>query len=137
MPLPTKELQIAYQSNWLKKRRQEWVAANGPCKQCGSDQNLFVCNKDESNKITKGVWGWSEDRRKEELQKATVLCGGCFEDHKSELRRKPISHGTGYAYKKRGCRCDPCKANHAQKRKSQPSRAGKKSQYATGNAIQI
>jgi hypothetical protein len=126
MPMATKFDQNAYAVQWVRKRRAAWLAQNGPCKQCGSDKDLRVVNIDWANKFAKGVWGWKEDRRLEELKKASVLCQTCFDDKHSEDRRKPINHGSTYAYMNRECRCEVCRKAHAERRRNQPSRIGKK-----------
>jgi 5-methylcytosine-specific restriction endonuclease McrA len=77
MPYSNKEKQIAYQNTWIKKRRAEWLAANGPCVMCGSNDRLQVDHIDPSKKLTHRVWSWSETRRLQELAKCQVLCFSC------------------------------------------------------------
>ncbi|AXH46549.1 HNH endonuclease [Gordonia phage RobinSparkles] len=67
----------AYQNEWLKKRRNEWLKENGPCVKCGSWENLEVDHKDRSKKITSSVWSWSAEKRNKELAKCQVLCKSC------------------------------------------------------------
>ena len=58
MPMSTREAQRVYAREWVRKRRQAWLAANGPCRairhrrrrctrsetcrQCGSTDRLEV-----------------------------------------------------------------------------------------------
>lgn len=66
----------AYQKSWIKNRRDQWIAENGPCK-CGSDDRLQVDHIDPKTKTTHRIWSWSEERRKSELLKCQVLCYSC------------------------------------------------------------
>lgn len=49
-------------------------AENGPCRQCGSTEDLELDHIDPTTKISHAVWSWSEQRRAEELKKCQVLC---------------------------------------------------------------
>ena len=81
MPMATKEQQRAYQREWVKRRRLEWVAANGPCAMCGSSSELEVDHKISSEKsmATSSIWSLSKTnpRRIRELEKCRVLCRPC------------------------------------------------------------
>ena len=90
----------------LTRVRQEWLAANGPCKKCGSSHDLHVHHRDQRDKVSHKVWSWRAERRAAELAKCVVLCRACHALTHSLLRKKP--HGIkGY---RRGCRCDVCRA---------------------------
>lgn len=97
---------------WIAERRRKWFQENGPCKNCGTWENLELDHIDPSTKITHKIWSWSDKRRLAELAKCQVLCYDC---HKEKTRterlsapRKPIMHGTRTGYN-RGCRCIACK----------------------------
>jgi 5-methylcytosine-specific restriction endonuclease McrA len=71
------EKKRAYQLKWLKERRDKWLEENGPCKKCGSEENLHVHHKDPKTKVSHKVWSWAEERRLKELAKCEVLCCSC------------------------------------------------------------
>ena len=105
--------QRAYQAAWIKRRREAWLAENGPCVRCGSSEGLVeVDHVDPSEKVSHRIWSGSAKRRESELAKCQVLCGAChLEKSRVDLSRigtKPTRHGTTYAYKDKGCRCDLC-----------------------------
>lgn len=76
-----------YQSAWMKKRRETWLAANGPCRLCGSSERLEVDHIDHSTKVDHRVWSWSDERRKAELAKCQVLCHDCHKRKTAEHSR--------------------------------------------------
>ncbi len=78
MPL-TGEEKRAYNREWMRKRREEWFRANGPCA-CGSWDRLEIDHIDRSTKTTHRVWSWSEKRRNEELAKCVVRCRKCHRE---------------------------------------------------------
>lgn len=95
------------QSEWEQRRRNEWFASFGPCRQCGSSENLEVDHIDPSTKSPRikthhNLWSWSQELLDEELSKCQPLCREC---HK-------IKHGKGHgqAAYNRGCRCDMCRS---------------------------
>lgn len=88
--------------------RAEWLHQYGPCRSCGSSQNLEVDHIDRSTKVTNSVWAWGRERREAELSKCQVLCIGC---HKLKTRTENSvarPHGTRKKYMKEGCRCQLC-----------------------------
>jgi 5-methylcytosine-specific restriction endonuclease McrA len=107
-PEDRKAYQREYQRKWLKARRSEWLNKNGPCKKCGSWENLEVDHINSATKITSAVWSWAEDKRNEELAKCQVLCEKCHLEKTLRERRK-ADHGNGQMYQKYKCRCDKCK----------------------------
>lgn len=76
-----------YQRSWVAKRRQNWIAQNGPCVVCGSDDRLEVdhVNPEEKQIDPRNLWSMSPRnlRRIAELAKCQVLCYGC---HKEKTR---------------------------------------------------
>lgn len=61
----------------LKRRREEWIAANGPCANCGFWGELEVDHIDPAQKENHRIWCWSKERREAELKKCQVLCRFC------------------------------------------------------------
>jgi hypothetical protein len=96
-----------YQPNWLNRRREEWLAANGPCRQCRSWERLEVDHIDRAEKVTHRVWSWSKPRREAELAKCQVLCGDCHRAKTSAENASRADHGTRARYQ-HGCKCEPC-----------------------------
>ncbi len=105
MPYADKEKQREYQRNWIRKRREDWLKENGPCKKCGSWSNLDIHHKDPKQKVSHRIWSWSKKRREIELAKCEVLCEPCH----GTTWRKEIVHGTYDGYNHHGCRCKLCK----------------------------
>lgn len=81
------------------RRRIEWLAINGPCRECGSDENLEINLRNPAHNIHKSIWTLSISKMQAELAKCDVLCYDC--------KYKPKNHGV-YGYRA-GCRCDICK----------------------------
>lgn len=79
---PTK--QAAYQNDWMKRRRQEWLDTNGPCAHCGSADDLRVDHVDASQKVSHRIWSWAKERREIELAKCQVLCNDCHQKKTTE-----------------------------------------------------
>lgn len=112
MPYKDPEKQREYQRELLKNRRFEWIAENGPCRQCGSSENLQIDHIDKSTKISHRIWSWSKLRREVELEKCQVLCSSCHFAKTALENQRPIPHGTDSAYTKRSCRCNSCREAH-------------------------
>lgn len=98
MPYKDPDKQAKFQNEWLKKRRSEWIAANGPCKKCGSDERLTVVKNHHTVKTVK-VWSWSDAGRAKVLKKCIVLCRKCSIAHYSEQFRKDLLGKPGTATK--------------------------------------
>ena len=100
------------QREWVAKRRKNWFAANGPCRGCGSSENLEMHHIDRTEKEEHRIFSWSKARREVELVKCVVLCHSCHrkETNKQVGTRRPVNHihGTQTEYR-RGCRCEPCR----------------------------
>lgn len=112
MPYKDREKQRQFQRNWKQKRRQEWLDQNGPCVQCGSNQDLEVDHKERNAKVDHKVWSWAEDRRNTELAKCQVLCEKCHKKKTALESWRPIPHGTSSGYR-RHCRCVKCAKAHS------------------------
>lgn len=107
-----------------QKRRRDWLRRNGPCRICGSWENLEVDHIDPDMKVDHKVWAWSVNRRLAELAKCQVLCRDC---HKKKTRAQvstPITHGLISSYIRRGCRCDVCSAVNAEHVREWKERTG-------------
>lgn len=91
-----------YQKKWyvdvMKKRREAWFAANGPCVDCGSWENLELDHDDPSSKVSHAVWSWSESRRIEELAKCKARCHRC---HKKKSVKENFDNGIYGMHKKK------------------------------------
>ncbi|MBW3545390.1 MAG: HNH endonuclease [Bacteroidetes bacterium] len=77
MPYKDKEKQKEFQRNWMRKRRAEWFNENGPCVQCGSNEDLHIDHIDPFYKISHRIWSWTKRKRDSELSKCQVLCKRC------------------------------------------------------------
>lgn len=108
MPYKDIKKQREYQLKWCLKRRENWIEKNGPCKKCGSNEDLEVDHINKENKFDYRVWSWSLERRQEELKKCQVLCGKCHLE-KTLSERKKTEHGKGWMYVGHKCRCDLCR----------------------------
>lgn len=102
---------------WRERRRNEWISKNGPCKLCGSSENLEVDHIDPSTKAFTIHWAMRQCVLDIELKKCQVLCEKChFEKSRAEKTihpefdgRKAINHGTLGAYHNHRCRCAFCR----------------------------
>src|SRR6476620_8738222 len=78
-----------FQRAWVRRRRAAWIAANGPCAQCGSTDRLEVDHRNPAEKEipTRALWGMSprNPKRIAELAKCQVLCHDC---HKQKTTRE-------------------------------------------------
>lgn len=119
MPYKDLERQRAFQREAAAKRRAAWLAKNGPCRECGSWNDLEVDHIDPSQKTNHRIWSWSEERRATELAKCQVLCGPC---HKAktvaalEKTHCPAGHEytpeNTYIPPKGRKECRACRARH-------------------------
>lgn len=67
----------SYQLRWMNRRREAWLAENGPCVRCGSTNRLEVDHRDPTKKVTHLIWSFSKERLEAELAKCQVLCHDC------------------------------------------------------------
>jgi 5-methylcytosine-specific restriction endonuclease McrA len=97
-------------------RRAAWIEANGPCKRCGSTQELEVDHIDPATKDPRlkgpraaAVWAWSEENRAAELAKCQVLCSVCHLKKTVDEAGGPRQHGSFGMYTRHACRCEACR----------------------------
>jgi 5-methylcytosine-specific restriction endonuclease McrA len=113
LPYKNKEKQKEYMRKWIANRRTKWFNKNGPCKECGSEENLELHHLDPKQKENHRIWSWSWERIFKETAKCEVLCSKCHDKkHLKELR-----HGTVYMYTRYKCKCPECKFAKAVKNK--------------------
>lgn len=76
-----------YQRNWCREKRTRWIKLKGPCRVCGSTNQLEFDHIDPSTKVTHRLWGYSEAKIAAELSKCQVLCRPCHQE-KTELDQR-------------------------------------------------
>ena len=71
-----------YQREWIAKRRSDWIIGNGPCKNCGSWDQLEVdhINPEEKEYNISQIWSRKQEVRDKELAKCQVLCEDCHKE---------------------------------------------------------
>lgn len=99
------------------------------CASCGTIEQLELDHIDPSLKEGHKIWSWTQTKREAELAKCQVLCKACHlvktKRDLSEMKLRPIQHGTAYAYKRRECRCSACRLAYSVTRKAHYSRTGR------------
>jgi len=127
MPFSSVEQKREYQRNWCQKQRLEFFTDKS-CVMCGSSDNLELDHIDPDEKVSHRIWSFSLKRRDEELTKCQVLCNTCHKTKTkkflSELFTKPVQHGSRYAYKHHGCRCELCSNFYTTYRRNKYLRTG-------------
>jgi len=116
----------AVHAKYVKRYREEWVAANGPCAKCGSTEGLVAAYRDPASAVRRAstIWAQSVSVRLAELAKCHVICGQCYLDiQAAERRSRGFKHGTRSMYRKHGCRCDECRSWNSAHRKRERERA--------------
>lgn len=97
-----------YQREWMRSRRNAWIDKNGPCKHCGSKDNLEIDHIDPKQKelSVNNIWSRKKEVQDAELSKCQVLCHECHIKKTAKDFGFNKSHGVrGYS---RGCRCEIC-----------------------------
>lgn len=92
-----KEKQKRFQREWVNKRRSAWITENGPCKICGSLNQLEVDHIDPATKeyAPRLLWSRKKETRDYELKKCQVLCKKC---HKEKTKKDVSKIFTGRQY---------------------------------------
>ena len=93
MPYADRERQRKYMRDWIANRRRTWLAANGPCVDCGSWEELEVDHVDPATKSSHRIWSWSDERREAELEKCVVRCRHCHDIKSAPEGPKGEDHG--------------------------------------------
>lgn len=104
-----REYMRVYQNRWLQNRRKQWLQENGPCKKCGTWENLEIDHIDPNQKKyeVSSLWSRKEEIREKELAKCQVLCKAHHRQKTSEENRL-AGHGTAKRYKHKRCKCASC-----------------------------
>ena len=124
MPEDRKQYMKIYQLKWIKERRLQYL--NGKkCFFCDSDQNIEIHHKDPSNKESNSIWSWAHPRIVLELEKCVFVCCECHKKIHSIIHKRPLIHGTYYAYRRYRCRCELCRAANAKAKISNSYEANK------------
>lgn len=81
MPYKDLEKQRQSQNSWMWRRRQMWIAENGPCNWCGSTHDLLVAFKNPATKQMKvaSIWGRKQESRDKILAECEVTCRKCHD----------------------------------------------------------
>lgn len=109
MGYKNRDKQREFQRFWIEKVRHLWFLANGPCKGCGSWDDLELDHIDPAEKTTHRVWSLRPEKRQAELTKCQALCHACHKAKTIAQFSKPLVHGTLNGYSKHRCRCDACR----------------------------
>jgi len=80
-----KKFMLAYQIEWLKKRRQSWFKKNGLCKRCGSSRYLELDRVNPEAKVTHRIWSYRKKIRDSTLKHYQILCKRC---HKKKTAKE-------------------------------------------------
>ncbi len=96
-----------------KMRRDMWLAEHGPCRKCGSDEELEIDHIDPKTKAINVdmLWRRHADVRNAELAKCQVLCRKCHRlktNEEAAMRMGGWSRCGSYSRYIRGCRCEKC-----------------------------
>lgn len=125
------EKRRTYQRNRYTKRRETaFRYLGGKCVVCGSTEDLELDHITPSQKIKKvsAMWGYSEKKWLEELEKCQLLCSTCHIKKTLDNRdggRGHFRHGLRSTYRVKNCRCNECtQANTVYNRKLRARHAG-------------
>ncbi len=130
-----------YRTEKAARNRSDWISKNGPCKHCGSTDNLQVDHIDPKTKdvnLSRKLFFVSKQRMESELLKCQVLCKPCH--HKKSCFELPNNgqwiHGPN-CYKRHKCKCRICKDGHAKQVREKRARikAKKLALIETGSLV--
>jgi hypothetical protein len=108
-----------YNRERARRRKDEWLAANGPCRRCGTWDDLEVDHVDPKTKSFSVTFTEGKARLEAELAKCQVLCVPCHiqkaietGEHRGGGQNKITNpqHGTDVMYRREKCRCPECQA---------------------------
>lgn len=119
MPFKDKDRNRAYQAARLARRRADWFNDNGPCKGCGSLENLELHHINPNEKVEHRIWSWSWERIEKETKKCQVLCVDCHMLETRLQKARAAKHGTQTMYKGYGCRCEECRSENRERLRRQ------------------
>lgn len=103
-----------YHRRYYKKRRKKIIEyLGGACAVCGSTKELQVDHVDPAEKNFNISQRLTLDNILEELAKCQLLCRKHHQE-KTARENEGFTHGTSYAWMKKGCTCLVCtEAKHA------------------------
>lgn len=120
MPYHAREVQRAYQREWMRRRRAEYLA-DKRCSFCNAASNLETHHFDPAIKVSHAIWSWTAARREAELAKCIVVCHDCHvERHREERpthckRGHELTEANTYVKPGTGRReCRKCRRRHHQ-----------------------
>lgn len=92
-----KEYTRQYQLTWIWRRRLQWILDNGPCRWCGSCNNLSVSFRNPASKTMKvtSIWSRKDETRAEILAHCEVLCDDCHRRKMKIWRTLKVALGKG------------------------------------------
>jgi|AntRauTorcE11897_2_1112592.scaffolds.fasta_scaffold06430_2 5-methylcytosine-specific restriction endonuclease McrA len=106
-----------FMERYRRIMKEAKVKLGGTCNHCGCD-DLDDLEFDHIDPLTKvdaisNLATGSKEAFDKELGKCQLLCNSCHAEktaeYLSEVKTKPIKHGTVWAYNGRGCRCEKCR----------------------------
>ena len=71
------EKQRAYQRWWMQRRRIAWTAMLGPCRDCGSWDDLEIRYPERGRRDKHTIWSMSWPKRREVLAQCYAVCWRC------------------------------------------------------------
>lgn len=129
MPMKTPDEQRKFQREWIAARKLEWIVEQGHgCAKCGMTEGPFDIDHIDRTKKTMNasqMFSRRPEIYRKELENCQVLCKPCHKQKTRSEVMKIAEHGTMLMYKKRGCRCDECRACNAQKVREQRAKYGR------------
>lgn len=87
MPYKDAQKQREYQRDWMRRRREEWLAGK-VCVDCGSSENIELDHKDPTQKVSHRIWSWAKEKREAEIAKCEPRCRPCHSARHWKLRRE-------------------------------------------------
>lgn len=102
MPYKDKKKQAAYQNEWMKAQRKEWIAQKGgKCRYCGDTKDLQLHRRVYGSDETHRVWSLKKETREKYLRQVNILCRQCV-TLTQRVRRHTL------AQKDDLCLCETC-----------------------------